>query len=55
MSAGLIDSLDVRRTGANTLKIKLVPYRGILMSRILATDLKEVTLPFVLSLNWVPA
>lgn len=55
VSAGLIDSPDVKRTGAKALKIKLVPYRGMLTGRILATDFKSVTLPYVLSLNRVPA
>ncbi len=55
VSSGLIDCPDARRTGAKTLKIKLVPYGGMLAGRILATDLKEVTLPYVLSLNRVPA
>ena len=53
--AGLIDSADARRTGAKALKIKLIPYRGTLTGRILATDFKSVTLPYVLSLNRVPA
>ena len=55
VSAGLIDSPDARRTGAKTLKIKLIPYKGMLAGRILATDFKSVTLPYVLSLNRVPA
>jgi hypothetical protein len=55
VSAGLIDSLDASRTGAKALKIKLVPYRGVLAGRILATDFKIVALPYVLNLNRVPA
>ena len=55
VSAGLIDSFDARRTGAKMLKIKLVPYEGMLVGRILVTDLKTVTLPYVLSLNRAPA
>lgn len=65
VSTGLIDSPDARRTGAKTLKIKLVPYRGMLVGRILATDFKSViaadgvlhdaVLPYVLSLNRLPA
>jgi hypothetical protein len=55
VSSGLIDCPDARRTGAKTLKIKLVPYRGMLVGRMLATDFKTVTLPYVLSLNRVPA
>jgi CubicO group peptidase (beta-lactamase class C family) len=55
VSAGLIDSPDARRTGVKALKIKLVPYRGMLAGRILATDFKSVTLPYVLNLNRVPA
>jgi len=54
VSAGLIDSPDARRTGAKALKIKLIPYRGTLAGRILATDFKSVTLPYVLSLKRVP-
>jgi hypothetical protein len=55
VSTGLIESPDAKRTGVNTLKIKLVPYRGMLAGRILATDFKSVTLPYVLNLNRVPA
>jgi hypothetical protein len=55
VSSGLIDCPDARRTGAKTLKIKLIPYRGMLAGRILATDSKNVTLPYVLSLNRIPA
>lgn len=54
-STGLIDSSDVRRTGAKTLKLKLIPYEGMLVGRLLATDSKTVTLPYVLSLNRAPA
>ena len=53
MSEEWIDCPDARRTGATTLKIKVVPYRGMLAGRILATDSKNVTLPYVLSLNRV--
>jgi CubicO group peptidase (beta-lactamase class C family) len=55
VSAGLINSPDARRTGAKTLKIKLIPYEGMLAGRILATDSKNVLLPYVLSLNRAPA
>jgi CubicO group peptidase (beta-lactamase class C family) len=55
VSAGLIDSADARRTGVKVVKIKLVPYRGMLAGRILATDSKSVTLPYVLSQHRVPA
>ena len=55
VSAGLIDCPEPRRTGAKTLKIKLIPYRGMLTGRILATDSRNVTLPYVLSLNRAPA
>jgi hypothetical protein len=55
LSAGLIDSPDVRRTGAKMLKIKVIPYKGTLAGRILATDFKSVTLPYVLSLNRLSA
>ena len=55
VSEGLIDCPDARRTGATTLKIKVVPYRGMLAGRILATDSKNVTLPYVLNLSRVPA
>ena len=33
----------------------LIPHEGMLVGRILATDSKTVTLPYVLSLNRVPA
>jgi len=55
VSAGLVDSSDARRTGAKALKIKLIPHQGMLAGRILATDFKSVTLPYVLDLNRVPA
>ena len=55
VSAGLIDSPDARRTGAKALSIKLVPYQAMLVGRILATDSNRVALPYVLSLNRVPA
>jgi CubicO group peptidase (beta-lactamase class C family) len=55
MSTGSIDSADVRRTAPNALKLKLIPYEGMLVGRILATDFKTVTLPYVLSLNRAPA
>ena len=55
VSEGLIDCPDARRTGAKTLKIKVVPYQGMLVGRILATDSNTVTLPYVLSLNRAPA
>jgi len=51
VSAGLIDSPDARRTGVKALRIKLLPYRGMLTGRILATDFKSATLPYVLGLN----
>ena len=55
VSMGLIDSHDAMRTGAKTLKIKLMPRKGKLVGRLLATggtpDIKNVMLPYVLSLN----
>lgn len=55
VSVGFIDSADALRTGAKTLKIKLVPYEGRLVGRILATagdpNVKNVMLPYVLTLN----
>ena len=54
-STGVIDSSDVRRTGAKKLSLKLIPHEGMLVGRILATDSKTVTLPYVLSLNRAPA
>jgi hypothetical protein len=54
-STGLIESPDVLRTGAKTLSLKLIPHEGMLVGRILATDSKTVTLPYVLSLNRSPA
>jgi len=55
VSTGLIDSPDARRTGAKTLSLKLIPHAGMLVGRILATDSKTVTLPYVFSLNRAPA
>jgi CubicO group peptidase (beta-lactamase class C family) len=54
-STGVIESPDVIRTGAKTLSLKLIPHAGMLVGRILATDSKTVTLPYVLSLNRAPA
>jgi hypothetical protein len=55
VSVGFIDSPDAIRTGAKTLKIKLMPYEGKLMGRVLATsgdpNIKNVMLPYVLTLN----
>ncbi len=55
VSTGLIDSPDARRTGANTLKIKLMAQNGKLVGRALATggnpDIHNVMLPYVLTLN----
>ena len=54
-SAGLIESPDAIRTGARTLKIKLIPHGDRLVGRVLATvgdpNFKNVTLPYVLTLN----
>jgi CubicO group peptidase (beta-lactamase class C family) len=54
-SAGLIESPDAIRTGARTLKIKLIPHGTKLVGRVLATagdpNFKNVMLPYVLSLN----
>jgi hypothetical protein len=38
-------------TGAKTLKLKLIPHEGMMVGRILVTDSKTVTLPYVLSLD----
>lgn len=54
-STGVIESPDARRTGAKTLRLKLIPREGMLVGRILATDSKTVMLPYVLSLNRAPA
>lgn len=55
VSTGFIDSPDAMRTGAKTLKIKLMPYEGKLVGRVLATagdpNVKNVMLPYVLTLN----
>ena len=55
MSTGFIDSADALRTGAKTLKIKLIPYEGKLVGRILATardpDVKNVMLPYLITLQ----
>jgi hypothetical protein len=50
-STGLIDSSDARRTEAKTVKLKLIPHEGMLVGRLLVTDSKTVTLPYVLSLD----
>ena len=54
-SAGLIESPDAIRTGARTLKIKLIPHGDRLVGRVLATagdpNFKNVMLPYVLTLN----
>ena len=58
-STGVIESPDARRAAANTLKLKLIPHQEMLMGRILATagdpNIKNVMLPYTLSLNRVPA
>jgi CubicO group peptidase (beta-lactamase class C family) len=54
-STGLIESPDAIRAGAKTLSLKLIPHEGMLVGRILATDSKTVTLPYILSLNRVAA
>jgi CubicO group peptidase (beta-lactamase class C family) len=55
VSTGLIDSAEAMRTGAKTLKIKLIPHQGKLVGRVLATagdpNIKNVMLPYVLTLN----
>jgi CubicO group peptidase (beta-lactamase class C family) len=55
VSTGLIDSPDAVRTGAKTLKIKLISYEGKLIGRVLATagdpNIKNVMLPYVLNLS----
>jgi CubicO group peptidase (beta-lactamase class C family) len=55
-SVGLIESADAIRNQAKTLKIKLIPYEGKLVGRIIAEDGKpgstpSAMLPYVLSLN----
>lgn len=54
-STGVIDSPDARRTGAKTLKLKLMPHEGKLFGRVLATsgdpNIKNVMLPYVLTLQ----
>ena len=54
-STGVIDSPDAKRTGAMTLKLKLMPREGQLVGRVLATsggpNIKNVMLPYVLTLN----
>lgn len=54
-STGVIESADAIRAGAKTLSLKLIPHEGKLVGRILATDSKTSTLPYVLSLNRTPA
>ena len=53
-STGVIESPDAIRAGAKTLSLKLIPYEGVLVGRILATDSKTAMLPYVLSLNRAP-
>jgi hypothetical protein len=55
-SAGLIEAADAIRNEAKTLKIKLIPYEGKLVGRILAQAgepglMPDVMLPYVLTLN----
>jgi CubicO group peptidase (beta-lactamase class C family) len=55
-STGVIHSPDVRRTGAKTLKLKLMPHEGKLVGRVLAVtsgdpNFKFEMLPYVLTLN----
>ncbi|WP_353062276.1 serine hydrolase domain-containing protein [Tunturibacter psychrotolerans] len=58
VSVGLIDSPDSLRTGAKTLKIKLLPQEGKLVGRVIAVagdpNVKNVMLPYVLTLNQIP-
>jgi CubicO group peptidase (beta-lactamase class C family) len=53
--AGVVNSPDAMRTGAKTLKIKLIPHEGNLAGRALATagdpNIKSVMLPYVLNLK----
>ena len=55
VSAGVIDSADAMRTGAKTLKVKLILHEGKLVGRLLATagdpNRKNVMLPYVLTLK----
>jgi CubicO group peptidase (beta-lactamase class C family) len=55
VSAGVVDSPDAMRTGAKTLKVKLIPHAGNLVGRALATagdpNIKNVMLPYVLTLK----
>ena len=55
ITTGFINSADALRTGARTLKIKLIPYEGRLVGRILATagdlNIKNVILPYVITLQ----
>jgi uncharacterized protein (UPF0210 family) len=57
-STGLIESADAVRNQAKTLKIKLIPYEGKLVGRVIAVGGKlggmpSVMLPYVLTLNRV--
>jgi hypothetical protein len=58
MSMGSIDSPDALRTGANTLRIKLLQHERKLVGRIIATagdpNIKSVMLSYVLTLNRAP-
>jgi hypothetical protein len=55
VSTGQISSPDVIRTGAVTLQIKLLPYKGGLAGRVFAIagdpNIKNVRLPYVLALR----
>ena len=55
VSTGVLESPDAIRTGATTLRLKLIPLEGMLVGRILATDSKTAMLPYVLRLNRAPA
>jgi hypothetical protein len=51
-TAGIITSPDAVRANANRLSIKLIPYDGRLVGRVLASaERPGTTLPYVISLN----
>ena len=58
-SAGVIQAADALRHGAKTLRVKLIPYEGKLVGRILAEagepdSMPNVMLPYLLTLNRIP-
>jgi hypothetical protein len=54
LSTGFINSPDAIRTRAKKLKIRMMPHEGKLVGRVLATNMQNAILPYVLTLNRIP-